>query len=341
MKFKMLLGIVLAMTMSFGTVAVYADEAVSETVAVTTTEVAKIQDPTLTYGTVVEKSDKSILAKDVKDVETIYNIDEKTIFIDSGTGEKVAFDSIKEGDGIYFYHSPIMAMSYPGQTYVYAVAVNTPMDAGCIKYHVVNSIIDNGDTLSITTDESDLTLKTGKDVEVSFFGTDKKGSIEDIKPGVRFFTWYQSGYDMNGQPVENPGVLNKIVIAPYTDGEISVYANYNEVAKKGIIKDGTAFVPLRAVADSFGMSITWDGSTNTCTVDDKTRKMSFTVGNDSYISYSSVEGMIGMTAPLKLGAAPYIDDEGNMYVPAEAFSVMVGYNVKVEGNGYSVSIVKE
>ena len=33
MKFKMLLGIVLAMTMSFGTVAVYADEAVSETVA--------------------------------------------------------------------------------------------------------------------------------------------------------------------------------------------------------------------------------------------------------------------------------------------------------------------
>lgn len=339
MKAKVLFAIMMSLTMAFNGVSVFAANTTENTTSSET--ITEVKDPTLTYGKVVSVNENSILAKDVKDIETIYNLDEKTIFINSGTGEKVSVDSIKEGDGVYFYHSPAMEDSYPGQTYVYAVAVNTPMDTSCIKYHVVDTITENNGEISITTDESDLVLKCKEDVEITFFGTNKKGSIEDLKLGTRFFTWYQQGTDMNGKPVENEGVLNKIIIVPYADGEISIYTNNNILKQKGIIKDGMAFVPLRAVAEAYNMKITWNSEESTANIDDGTRNMNFIEGEDLYVSSASKENMVGMTSPLKLGVAPYIDDEGKMWIPAEALSNMVGYNVKIEGNGHSVSIIKE
>ncbi len=339
MKFKVLFAIMMSLTMSFSGVSVFAENATEN--ATSSEATTEIKDPILTYGTVISVNENSILAKDVNDIETIYNLDEKTIFIDSGNGTKVDFSTIKEEDKLYFYNSPIMAMSYPGQTYVYAVAVNTPMDAGCIKYHVIDTITENNREISITTDESDLTLKCKEDVEITFFGTNEKATIEDLKLGTRFFTWYQEGTDMNGEPVENEGVLNKIIIAPYVDGEINIYANGNTLEQKGIIKDGMAFVPLRATAEALNMNITWDSKQSTANIDDGTRNMNFIEGEDLYVSSASKEGIIGMTSPLKLGVSPYIDNEGKMWIPAEALSNMVGYNVKIEGNGYSVSIIKE
>ena len=339
MKVKVLFAIMMSLTMAFNGVLVFAGNTAENT---TSSEVITAEkDPTLTYGTVVSVNENSILAKDINDIETIYNLDEKTIFIDSGNGTKVDFSTIKEEDGLYLYHSPAMDESYPAQTYVYAVAVNTPMDTSCIKYHVVDTITENNGEISIKTDESDLILKCKEDVEITFFGTNQKGSIEDLKLGTRFFTWYQEGTDINGEPVKNEGVLNKIIIAPYADGEISIYANNNILKQKGIIKNGMAFIPLRELAEAFNMKITWNGEESTANIDDGTRNINFIEGEDLYVSSASKEGIIGMTSPLKLGVSPYIDDEGKIWIPAEALSNMVGYNIKIENNGYAISIIKE
>lgn len=106
---------------------------------------------------------------------------------------------------------------------------------------------------------------------------------------------------MNGEPIKNEGVLNKIIIAPYADGEISIYTNSGEIEEKGIIKYGMAFVSLRAVAEAFDMKVTWNSQESTAN----------------------------------------IDDEWKMWISSEALSNMVGYNVKIEDNGYAVSIIKE
>mgnify|MGYP003378433366 FL=1 len=46
-----------------------------------------------------------------------------------------------------------------------------------------------------------------------------------------------------------------------------------------------------------------------------------------------------MTAPQKLGAAPFIDKTNVMYVPAEAFRVLVGYDVTITDS--TVTIAKQ
>lgn len=339
MKYKMLFAIMVSLSMIFSGVSAFAENKTENTTS--SQAITEIKDLILTYGTVVSVNENSILVKDVNDIETVYNLDEKTIFINSGTGEKVSVDSLKEGYGVYLYHSSAMEESYPAQTYVYAVAINTPMDAGCIKYHVIDTITTNNGDISITTDESDLILKCKEDTEIIFFGTNKKGTIEDLKQGTRFFTWYQEGTDMNGEAVKNEGVLNKIIIAPYVDGEISVYTNSGEIKEKGIIKYGMAFVPLREVAEAFDMKVTWNSEESTANIDDGIRNMNFIEGEDLYVSSASKEGMVGMTSPLKLGVAPYIDNQGKMWIPAEALSNMVGYNIKIKDNGYAVSIIKE
>lgn len=50
-------------------------------------------------------------------------------------------------------------------------------------------------------------------------------------------------------------------------------------------------------------------------------------GVDLYVSSVAWKGMIGMTVPLELGATPFLNENGTMYVPAEAFWALVGYEV--------------
>ena len=98
---------------------------------------------------------------------------------------------------------------------------------------------------------------------------------------------------------------------------------------QGYLYGGTPWVPLRVVADGLGMTIQWDGATRTARIDDGVRTMDFHEGESSYISWSSDPHLLGMTAPLELSDAPTIDLQGRMWVPAEAFSVLVGYEVLV------------
>ena len=65
--------------------------------------------------------------------------------------------------------------------------------------------------------------------------------------------------------------------------------------------------------------------------------MDFTEGEDLYLSTSTLPGAVGMTAPLTLGAAPFIDEEGTMYVPAESFTALVGLQVEETADQITIS----
>ena len=77
-------------------------------------------------STMKAKNFKSIEAEGVKGNVVVYNISGETVFLDSGEKVKTDASEIKEGDGVYFYHSPIMTMSLPPQTPAEAVVVDAP-----------------------------------------------------------------------------------------------------------------------------------------------------------------------------------------------------------------------
>lgn len=110
---------------------------------------------------------------------------------------------------------------------------------------------------------------------------------------------------------------------------------------QGRLYGGTPWVPLRVAADGLGMTIQWDGATRTARIDDGVRTMDFHEGEASYISWSSDPELLGMTAPLELSDAPVIDAQGRMWVPAEAFSVLVGYAVSVENDTLTIQKLQD
>lgn len=96
-------------------------------------------------------------------------------------------------------------------------------------------------------------------------------------------------------------------------------------------------IPLRATADALGLNVAWNAETRTATLSSETRTMDFAEGVDSYVSTSKIEGAVGMTAPVTYGVAPFINDEGIMYVPAASFGVLVGFDVVITDTDITIT----
>ena len=85
--------------------------------------------------------------------------------------------------------------------------------------------------------------------------------------------------------------------------------------------DACIMVPLRQIAEALGFTVTWNNGT--VLVDNGVMHTTVTVGEDLYTAVTSVDGLVGMSAPFSLGAAPYVVD-GTTYVPLELFPVLLG-----------------
>ena len=80
-------------------------------------------------------------------------------------------------------------------------------------------------------------------------------------------------------------------------------------------------VPLRAVAEPLGFTVTWDNGS--VLVDNGTIHTRVTIGVDQYVITTSKEELVGMSASFSLGAAPYVLD-GVTYVPLGLFNALLG-----------------
>ena len=86
--------------------------------------------------------------------------------------------------------------------------------------------------------------------------------------------------------------------------------------------DVPVMVPLRTVAEALGFTVTWNGD-GTVTVDSGEMHSVITIGEDRYQAVTSIEGAVGATGPLQLGAPPYVI-QGTTYVPLKLFDVLLG-----------------
>ena len=115
------------------------------------------------------------------------------------------------------------------------------------------------------------------------------------------------------------GSLSLSVAAPALAAEAETAPESYEV----VTENGQQYVPLRSIAEDMGFTVTWDGEDQMVTLDSGTMHANFTIGVNSYIAATSIEGMVGMTAPFTLSSAPVVSD-GVTYVPLELFTVLMG-----------------
>lgn len=79
-------------------------------------------------------------------------------------------------------------------------------------------------------------------------------------------------------------------------------------------------VPVRAVAEAMGFTVSWDDGVITVTGEE--RYVQMTIGTDQYFAAPTQEGMMGASL-FELGCAPYVNN-GSTYVPVELFDALLG-----------------
>ncbi|MBE1443159.1 PdaC/SigV domain-containing protein [Paenibacillus sp. OAS669] len=95
-------------------------------------------------------------------------------------------------------------------------------------------------------------------------------------------------------------------------------------------ENGTAFAPLRAVAGDLGFKLQWNAEKMQAEINKGAQWTAVTVGKDAY-TYNKM-------APISLGAAPFINEEGSLYVPVSFFDRILKAEVSTEADTLTIGL---
>lgn len=186
-----------------GTSALEATEA-EETAAVSGTEsLPSLPDSVLYYGEIKEiklnqqGQAESLVMDSQRYGPYVMNLSEETVFVDSGKHEALDPGSLKEGDRVYVFHSPVTARSMPPQSAAFAVLSNIPMDTSCGQYHEVEEISKEDGVYSILTSNGELTVTVDQDTKVNTY-SGEEADLASVQPGDHVIAWYQGEGTVHG-----------------------------------------------------------------------------------------------------------------------------------------------
>ena len=271
----------------------------------------------------------------------VMNISEETVWIDSGNRTAGSADGLKEGEGVYVFHSPIATMSIPPQSPALAVVRNIPQDTGCGQYHEVEQVeqLEDG-SVRITTDNGGLFLTVSADGSATSYETGEAVELTQLQAGDWIMAWYDEV--MESYPAQ-AGTDTILVLPRLTeeaaeteaeaDQTLTIRLNGADTAIQGRYENGVAMVPVAAVGRALGYEVNYAQTENGAevTVESDTFEVRLVIGQEAIFGVTKIEGAVGMTAPQTYGAAPYIADPGTTWAPAELFTIL-GRTVTLDGN---------
>lgn len=165
-----------------------------------TEENQAMKDSELYYGTVkeVRKDDNNnitqILLDSEKYGEYLMNVQESTVWVDGGKycKDETYNETLKEGEGVYIFHSPIQTRSLPPQSPALAIVRNTPMDVGQAMYHKVEqlTILEDDGQAGILTDGGSLKVLFDDQTEIVNYQDGTALTKDDIKVDGHIMAWY-------------------------------------------------------------------------------------------------------------------------------------------------------
>lgn len=102
--------------------------------------------------------------------------------------------------------------------------------------------------------------------------------------------------------------------------------------------NGCTMAPVRAIAKALGFKVTWNAD-RSININNGKMQSDLRIGDNSYVVYTAVEGMAGMSAPFSLGSAPIIKNN-TAYVPIDLFVPLFGNDqatVKTSGDTITIN----
>ena len=222
---------------------------------------------TVISGTVAHQKDGGLLMSTSTGEPTEDYIlwTEGVAILDAVSGEPVDAKSIKDGSTVYAWlgAQTAMTMSLPPQVTPELLLVNIPADYKVPQYDVIvradglTSVEGKRSGMSVTLSDGTV-YQVWEDAQVKPYLTRNRVTYQDLLPGTRVLVW-----------TDDKGQASKVIVFPYEykgsislDGYGRLYVNSGAVAEPSTLRrpygDERLYVPIRAVAEAAGYSVSWD-----------------------------------------------------------------------------------
>ena len=222
---------------------------------------------TVISGTVAHQKDGGLLMSTSTGEPTEDYIlwTEGVMILDAVSGEPVDAKSIKDGSTVYAWlgAQTAVTMSLPPQVTPEFLLVNVPADYKVPQYDVIvrATVIMAGiphySGMDITLSDG-TAYQVWEDAQITPYLTRNRVTYQDLLPGIRVLVW-----------TDDKGQASKVIVFPYEykgsislDGYGRLYVNSGAVAEPSTLRrpygDERLYVPIRAVAEAAGYSVSWD-----------------------------------------------------------------------------------
>lgn len=272
----------------------------------------------------------------------IMNVSKDVVWIDSGNKTASDPSTLKVGEGIYVFHSPVATYSIPPQSPALAIVRNIPQDISCAHYQVVESVEKRSDgSVQIVTDQGGLHITADANTSLSQYTDGTAFDLNELKAGDRVMAWYEA--ILESYPAQtyarhlmllpaSSTQTEKEVEEPKEGAQLTMELDGKVPNMVGRYENGTAMVPVAAVAQALGFQVTYTpkGHSALVTVESDSFQVRLDIGNPTITGVTKIPDAVGMTAPQNYGKAPYIVNPGTTWAPAELFE-MLGKTVTLDG----------
>ena len=136
---------------------------------------------------------------------------------------------------------------------------------------------------------------------------------------------------------DEPMVIAPAPNAQSQQAQMKIVVNGKTMPVQTISVNGCTMAPVRAIAEALGFKVTWNAD-RSININNGEMQSDLRIGDNSYVVYTAVEGMAGMSAPFSLGCAPVIKNN-TAYVPIDLFVPLFGNDpATVKTGGDTITI---
>lgn len=252
------------------------------------------------------------------------NITDESAILDNATGKAVKLADVKVGERVYAYYSEQMTRSIPAQSALSLLLTNVENTTPGLFWTVEDVAHSNSNSKILTVNNGDLLLTVTTD--------------ENIQPGATVVAWY----DMVLESLPAQATADRVTVLtavdhaePEEEKAVETVVEPQGVTVNGDKLDvvvetvnGEAMVPLRAVSEALGFTLTWNPNEMSAHITNGTVQTKVAMGDTTYYMQTAIEGALGLTGPQDLGAAVYLRNKEVMFVPANLFKLL-GFDVEI------------
>ena len=252
--------------------------------------------------------------------QVVVHVGEKTPAVDASTGLPLDLEKVKEGDTLYVWTSPMMALSMPPQVSALVIVGNVPADAAAPEFceiageAVVPAPGGKGNARFPLTGGGELEV-TDKTAYTPWLTRQIVG-MDNLVPGTRVLAWKDK--DGAAEKVQLlPDVYQGYVrtFATMHDVRVAVNGGFDAERDQGVPQfsakrtEQGVMAPIRAVAEAAGYTVSWDKNRG-AVVYDKDMEVVFYVWPGDDVLWTPELGEMTLSAPC-------VKEGGTTYLPLE------------------------